>query len=82
MLRERFRKSLSTCMPCQTLSMTGELVMLNEQGKPLFEALRCRAVMTRKPPSVAQEAVAIFSFDVLFLAGEDLRSLPRIPHSA
>ena len=60
--------------------LDGELVVVDKQGKPLFEALRRRALMTRRPwtAGVEGQAAAIFCFDVLSVAGEDLRHLPLI----
>ena len=67
------------------LVLDGELVVLNEEGKPQFESLRRRARMTRLPPrraGTAREAAAIFAFDLLSLAGEDLRNLPLLERKA
>ena len=66
------------------LVLDGELVVLNEEGKPQFESLRRWARMTRLPPRRASphEAAAIFAFDILSLAGEDLRNLPLLERKA
>ena len=45
--------------------MDGELVVLDDQGKPEFEALRRRALMTRRSRTRHQQAARIFAFDIL-----------------
>ena len=55
--------------------LDGELVVLDDQGKPQFESLRRRARMTRRPGGAAAEAAAIFAFDILLPEGEDTRQL-------
>ena len=55
------------------------------EGEERFESLRRRARMTRLPPrraGTAHEAAAIFAFDLLSLAGEDLRNLPLLKRKA
>ena len=60
------------------LVLDGELVVLDERGKPQFERLRRRALL-KKPTSVEQaaqsEPAAIFAFDLLVLRGRDMRKL-------
>jgi bifunctional non-homologous end joining protein LigD len=64
--------------------LDGELVLVDEHGKPQFESLCRRARMTRLPlrGAGAPDAATIFAFDLLQLAGEDLRPLPLIKRKA
>ena len=61
--------------------LDGELVVLDEKGKPIFERVRRRA-RTRKPTSVTAAAerdpAAMFAFDVLSSGGKDVRKLPLV----
>ena len=63
----------------------GELVMLNADGKPEFQALRGRCAM-RLPGAIALASVskpaAVFAFDLLQLEGKDLRALPLLKRKA
>ena len=63
------------------LVLDGELVVLDERGKPQFERLRRRALL-KKPTSIEQaarsEPAAIFAFDLLILGGRDMRKLPLL----
>src|SRR4051794_7094829 len=60
-------------------AIDGELVMLDEKGKPEFHQLRGRCAI-RDPGSITKAAIsrpaAVFAFDVLQLRGKDLRELP------
>ena len=62
----------------------GEVVMLDEQGRPQFERLRLRTVL--RPDAIEraarQEPAAIFAFDLLALEGRDLRKLPLLKRKA
>lgn len=63
----------------------GELVALDEKGKPHFDQLRGMAARRRRPPIRAGKAAyvtAIFAFDLLSLSGEDVRALPLIERKA
>jgi ATP-dependent DNA ligase len=57
----------------------GELVVLDDHGRPQFERLKARAAK-RKPESVRAGAAAdpdvLFVFDLLSLDGEDYRHFP------
>ena len=56
--------------------LDGELVVLDDQGKPQFESLRRRARMTGRPGGgAAAEVAAIFAFDMLSFEGVDIRHL-------
>ena len=53
-------------------SHPGEVCLLDENGTPTFEEMRSRAV--RKDGAL----MTYFAFDLLFLNGRDLRSLPLL----
>jgi ATP-dependent DNA ligase len=63
----------------------GELVMLDEKGKPEFHRLRGRCAI-RDPKRVgtaaARKPAAVFAFDLLQLRGKDLRALPLLKRKA
>jgi ATP-dependent DNA ligase len=67
------------------IAIDGELVMLNENGKPEFQQLRGRCAI-RDPDRIGRAAVskpaAVFAFDVLQLRGKDLRPLPLLKRKA
>jgi bifunctional non-homologous end joining protein LigD len=67
------------------LAIDGELVMLDEQGKPEFHQLRGRCAI-RDPERVARAAIAkpaaVFAFDLLLLQGKDLRPQPLLKRKA
>ena len=58
-----------------------ELVVLDEQGRPVWERLKARHAL-KEPRSIAQAAAqdpaAIFAFDLLWLDGADFRARPLI----
>jgi len=58
--------------------LDGELVVLDDQGKPQFERLRRRALL-KKSTSVERAArsdpAVMFAFDILSLRGKDVRKL-------
>ena len=66
-------------------AIDGELVMLDEKGKPEFQRLRGRCAM-RDPDSIdkaaASKPAAVFAFDILSLRGRDLRQLPLFKRKA
>lgn len=59
--------------------LDGELVVLDEAGRPQFEWVSRRA-RTRRPFSVSEaagrEPAVLFAFDILALRGKDVRKLP------
>jgi bifunctional non-homologous end joining protein LigD len=61
--------------------LDGELVVLDDQGKPEFERLRRRALLKRRT-SIEQAArvqpAVVFAFDLLTLRGKDMRTLPLL----
>src|SRR4051812_48807724 len=63
------------------LVLDGELVVLDEAGKPRFERVSRRA-RTKKAMSVADAArrdpAVMFTFDILSLRGKDVRKLPLL----
>ena len=66
-------------------AIDGELVMLDENGKPAFHQLRGRCAMrdaTRIGRAAASKPAAVFAFDVLALRGKDLRKLPLVKRKA
>jgi bifunctional non-homologous end joining protein LigD len=66
-------------LPAGDAILDGELVVLDESGRPDFQALQARAQL-RRPADVAAASVsrpaALFAFDLLSLEGLDLRPLP------
>jgi bifunctional non-homologous end joining protein LigD len=59
----------------------GELVVLDDQGKPQFERLRRRALLkkgARVEQAARLDAAVLFAFDILSLRGKDLRKLPLV----
>jgi bifunctional non-homologous end joining protein LigD len=67
------------------IAIDGELVMLDENGKPEFQQLRGRCAM-RDPQRIGVAAssrpAAVFAFDLLQLRGKDLRALPLLKRKA
>ena len=63
----------------------GELVMLDETGRPQWDALTRRNAM-RSPARIrkaaANEPACVFAFDLLWLDGEDLRPRPLLERKA
>ena len=66
-------------LPAEDALLDGELVVLDEAGRPDFQALQARAQL-RRPADVAAASVTrpatLFAFDLLAVAGLDLRPLP------
>lgn len=62
-------------------AIDGELVMLDQNGHPQFDELMGRAAVSRRD-SVARASRlrpgAIFAWDLLMYAGEDMRNLPLV----
>ena len=67
------------------LAIDGELVMLDEKGRPQFGELVRRSRMS-KPTSIQsasrKQPAAIFAFDLLELDGKDFRRLPLLERKA
>ncbi|HSN90349.1 MAG TPA: DNA ligase D [Anaeromyxobacteraceae bacterium] len=66
-------------LPVADLFLDGELVVLDAQGRPSFQALQARAGLSR-PEEIGRAALespaTLFAFDLLALGSRDLRSLP------
>ena len=76
-----FPELLKELQALPDLTIDGELVVLDEHGGADFERLRRRSVMRLKKNidhAAAQESAAVFAFDLLMLAGNDMRQLPLI----
>jgi ATP-dependent DNA ligase len=76
-----FPEIVEALLALPPLVADGELVVLDEQGKPQFETVRGRSLM-RKPTSArdaARRAPAdLLAFDILEIGGKELRSLPLL----
>jgi bifunctional non-homologous end joining protein LigD len=62
-------------------AVDGELVVLDEHGKPEFHQLRGRCAIKdpkRVGTAAASKPAAVFAFDLLQLRGKDLRALPLL----
>jgi bifunctional non-homologous end joining protein LigD len=70
-----------SALPYDDVVMDGELVILDEHGRPSFQRLQNRARLSR-PPDIRHAAVAnpatLYLFDLMALEGYDLRSLPLV----
>jgi bifunctional non-homologous end joining protein LigD len=67
------------------LALDGELVLLDEQGRPQFERLT-RRLRLKRPDLIARasisEPAAIFAFDLMGFKGKDLRRYPLLTRKA
>ncbi len=67
------------------LVVDGEVAVLDGEGRPSFQRLQRRALLTRAP-DIRRAAAALpacfFAFDLLGLEGHDLRPLPLIKRKA
>src|SRR5918999_4031551 len=66
-------------------AIDGELVMLDEHGRPEFPELRGRCAIKdpeRIGRAAASKPAAVFAFDLLQLRGKDLRALPLLKRKA
>jgi bifunctional non-homologous end joining protein LigD len=74
-----------SALPYDGLVMDGELVILDEAGRPSFQRLQNRARVSR-PLDIRHMAVespaTVYVFDLLALEGFDLRSLPLVKRKA
>ncbi len=68
-----------SALPHDPLLLDGEVVVLGREGRPSFQALQGRALLSRVPDvtraSLERPAV-LFAFDLLAVDGFDLRPLP------
>jgi len=66
-------------LPFEDLLMDGELVVLDESGRPSFQRLQNRARLSRVPDirhAAVENAATLYLFDLLAVDGHDLRPLP------
>jgi ATP-dependent DNA ligase len=88
-LLTRRGNDLSACFPeiiaclriLPDIVLDGELVVLDDTGKALFERLRRRALLKKRisvEHAARQEPAVLFAFDILSLRGKDLRKLPLL----
>ena len=92
-LESRSGRDMSECFPelvdeirpiPQDFIADAELVVLDEQGRPVWERLKARHVI-RKPERIRQAAAdpaVLFAFDLLWLNGADFRVRPLIERKA
>ena len=93
-LESRTGRDMSECFPelvdeirpiPQDFVADAELVVLDEQGRPVWERLKARHVI-RKPERIRQAAAsdpaALFAFDLLWLNGADFRVRPLLERKA
>jgi bifunctional non-homologous end joining protein LigD len=70
-----------TALPYQDLVLDGELVVLDEAGRPTFGRLQKRAQLKRRMDierATVTLPASFFAFDLLGFEGFDLRSLPLV----
>ncbi|MGH7822570.1 MAG: DNA polymerase ligase N-terminal domain-containing protein, partial [Candidatus Binatia bacterium] len=68
-------------LPFVSLVMDGELVVLDEEGRPSFQRLQRRVHLTRAPDvdrASIELPATIYLFDLLAFAGTDVRPLPLV----
>src|SRR5207247_7195754 len=72
-------------LPYSSLLMDGELVILDEQGRPSFQRLQNRARIGRAPEirhASVETPGTLYLFDLIAVEGFDLRSLPLVKRKA
>jgi bifunctional non-homologous end joining protein LigD len=72
-------------LPVEGAVLDGELVVLDEAGRPDFQALQARAQIRRPADIVAasvRRPATLFAFDLLSAGGLDLRALPLLERKA
>jgi len=72
-------------LPYSSLLMDGELVILDEQGRPSFQRLQNRARIGRAPEirhASVETPGTLYLFDLMAVEGFDLRSLPLVKRKA
>ena len=84
-LAGRFPELAGELLDLPDVALDGELVVVDAKGHPQFDRLSRRSRLTR-PIEIERGAhvdpACFFAFDVLELAGEDLRSRPLIERKA
>jgi len=77
-LSASFPEIVACLLELPPIVLDGELVMLDAQGKPLFERLRRRALLKSETSinnAAHWEPAVLFVFDVLRVRGRDVRKL-------
>ena len=72
-------------LPYSSLLMDGELVILDEQGRPSFQRLQNRARISRAAEirhASVETPGTLYVFDLMAVEGFDLRSLPLVKRKA
>jgi bifunctional non-homologous end joining protein LigD len=72
-------------LPYSSVLMDGELVILDEQGRPSFQRLQNRARIGRTPEirlASVETPGTLYLFDLMAVEGFDLRSLPLVKRKA
>jgi len=72
-------------LPYSSLIMDGELVILDEEGRPSFQRLQNRARIGRAPDirlASVETPGTLYLFDLMAVEGFDLRSLPLVKRKA
>jgi bifunctional non-homologous end joining protein LigD len=70
-----------SALPYDGLVMDGELVILDDQGRPSFQRLQNRARLSRAPDirhAAVEYPATLYLFDLVALEGYDLRPLPLL----
>jgi bifunctional non-homologous end joining protein LigD len=68
-------------LPYEDLVLDGEVVVLDERGRPSFQGLQKRVQLTRKTDldrAALERPATLFVFDLLAFQGYDLRPLPLL----
>jgi bifunctional non-homologous end joining protein LigD len=74
-----------SALPYDGLVMDGELVVLDEAGRPSFQRLQNRARVSRAPDirhASVERPGTLYLFDLIALEGFDLRPLPLVKRKA
>ena len=82
---DRFPDIITELMTLPDIVLDTELVMLDEQGCPVFERLIRRSRCKRRlsiEHAVRTEPAALFAFDLLELKGKDVRTWPLVDRKA
>jgi len=72
-------------LPVSQALMDGELVILDEAGRPSFQRLQNRARISRAPDirhAAVETPGTLYLFDLMALEGYDLRALPLVKRKA
>ncbi|MCP3979137.1 MAG: DNA ligase D [bacterium] len=68
-------------LPCSELILDGEVVVLDDEGRPSFQRLQQRVHLTRTgdiQKATVNLPATLFVFDLISLGGHDLRKLPLV----